>query len=311
MVSAVRWSMGNLVNIAKARQKNEFDVIQFWSGARGNGKSTGAFKFCSRWDCFKPWRDIVYSRNDVMKFMESRINMVILDDEAVRTGYKRNFYEEDQKKLIAIVNMYRDNYNIYNGCIPNFYDLDKDLRNLCTIHIHVIGRGMAVVHLPKKDKLYSNDPWDVVYNSKIEINWNQKSKNDPKFSPPFYKLTTFAGYLFYNKLTPLQEQLYKKIKRTKRKIVYDNEMNGAKDKTINIYDNMLKLVKGGFLDKSKLKAICLANDISIVNARVNLNRMLNEETHGKTLNQFLIDNKPTTRKLINSTSEKIPFSRVV
>ena len=127
-MASVQWTIKNLVDIAKARQKNEFDVIQFWSGSRGNGKSTGNFKFCSRFEGFKPWKDIVYSRKDVMAMMEARQFQIIMDDEAVRSGYKRNFYEEDQKKLIAMVNMYRDNFNIYTGCIPNFYDLDKDPR---------------------------------------------------------------------------------------------------------------------------------------------------------------------------------------
>ena len=245
-----------------------------------------------------------------MELMESKQYRVIMDDEAVRTGYKRNFYEEDQKKLIYMVNMYRDNFNVYNGCIPNFYDLDRDLRGLCTIHIHVIGRGMAVVHLPNKDKLYSNDPWDVAYNSKIEQKWSQKMKNDPKFSPPFYKLTTFAGYLFYNKLTPDQEKLYKEIKRTKRKAIYDGELNGNKVE-VNIYQNMLKLAKEGYLDADKLKAICLANDVTVASARVTLNRMLQEETHGKSLSEFLIGKRQRTSKTIKCSSEKLPFSRVI
>ncbi|KKL16785.1 hypothetical protein LCGC14_2492070, partial [marine sediment metagenome] len=41
-----------------------------------------------------------------MKFLEQLKRGCIMDDEAIRTGYKRNFYDQDQKLLIQMLNMY-------------------------------------------------------------------------------------------------------------------------------------------------------------------------------------------------------------
>ena len=134
------WSIKDLVEIAKERRKNKFDIIMAVSGERGDGKSTLIYKFFSRFKQFKPWRHMVYSRKDVMKLLEGTKLGCIFDDEAIRTGYKRKFMDSDQQLLIQMLNMYRDNFNVYAMAIPSFYSLDKDLRDLIKIHIHVIER---------------------------------------------------------------------------------------------------------------------------------------------------------------------------
>ena len=124
------WSIKDLVEVVKERQKNKFDACIVVSGARGNGKSTLLFKLFLRIGKFKPWKQQVYSRKDVMSLLEKFKFGLILDDEAIRTSYKRNFFDEDQKLLIQMLNMYRDNFNIYAAAVPDFYSLDKDLRSL-------------------------------------------------------------------------------------------------------------------------------------------------------------------------------------
>ncbi len=304
MAKIIFWTIKDLVDIAKKRQDNEFDVIIFWSGRRGNGKSTGAYKFNSRFDCFRPWDDIVYCRKDVMKLMEGRIKKNIMDDEAVRSGYKRNFQDPDQKTLIAMINMYRDNFNIYSGLIPNFYDLDKDLRGLCTIHIHVIERGLAVVHLPN-ESLYKNDIWDVAYNAKIEEKWAEIKKKNPNFRPPYHKLSTFAGYLTYGKLGKKQEDLYKDIKRTKRKKVYDKEMRGEDSEETDIYVNLIPLLKEGKVDQNGLQSICLANGLKYSTVTSVLNRKLKDMGEKNTLKHFL--RQPEDKNYINTIGENVKF----
>ena len=42
------WSINDLIDIAKTRQNNKFDMIIAVSGARGNSKSSFLFKFFSR-----------------------------------------------------------------------------------------------------------------------------------------------------------------------------------------------------------------------------------------------------------------------
>lgn len=270
------WSIKDLVEICKGRQNNKFDVVIAVSGARGNGKSTFLYKLFSRFDVFRPWKHIVYSRNDVMALIEGSQYECILDDEAIRTGYKRNFYDSDQKLLIQILNMYRDNFNIYGLAIPNFYSLDKDLRDLVKIHIHVIERGLAVLHLPNTENLYSDDMWDVSYNRKIESKWSKNKLKKPGFSPPYQKLSTFRGYVEFGDLTPNQRILYEKIKKTKRKVIYDREMKKDDNPEETIQNKIMERLLEKKLTKETLLEICLVNGLRYRSVRDQLNRTLTE-----------------------------------
>ncbi len=267
-------------------------------------------KFSSRFKVFKPWKHIIYSRGDLMRIMEGEVEHVIMDDEAIRTGYKRNFYEQDQKKLITMFNMYRDNFNIYSGCIPNFYDLDKDLRMLCTLHIQVIRRGTAIIHIPT-NKLYSNDPWDIKLNSKLEDIWTDKIKRDPDYSPPYHKLTTFAGYLYFGKLPPNQERMYKEIKRAKRKAIYNSEMGGSEslDPKEKLIDNVMNLLKAKQLTSSKLKVIALASDMKYTAIMDSLRYRLKNEMGSKTPSDFLQAEEGKAKKTNITKEQSIPFMR--
>ena len=88
-------------------------------------------------------------------------------DEAIYTAYKRDFQKGGQKELIKQLNAYRDHRNIVLLCIPNFWDLDKPLRDMCFLRIDIVGRGKGVLHKPLKSH-YSQDNWDIYNNTKIE-----------------------------------------------------------------------------------------------------------------------------------------------
>ena len=215
-MKAAQFVIKDIYNIAVGRTTNKFDCIIAWTGNRGNGKSTGAFRLGKHFKQFRPWRDVLFSRKKVMEAIEKNKFRYIMDDEAIRTAYKRNFQDTEQKVLVQLLNMYRDNFNVLSLCVPKFYSLDKDLRELIKIHIHVIERGKAVVHLPHEDMLYSDDSWDISYNQKIEEKWNKTKLRNPDFKPPYHKLTTFRGYLKYNPLSPSMQKLYEEIKLKKK-----------------------------------------------------------------------------------------------
>jgi hypothetical protein len=281
------WSIKDLVEIAKQRQENKFDANIVVSGARGNGKSTLLFKFFSRFPQFKPWINQVYSRKDVMALIEKSRQGCIFDDEAIRTGYKRNFYETDQKLLIQMLNMYRDNFNIYGLAVPNFYNLDKDLRDLIKIHLHVINRGLAVVHIPNEGNLYSDDLWDIKYNKKVEERWAKLKQKKPDFSPKYNRLTTFRGYLEFGDLTKHQRALYEEIKRTKRKRVYEEEMKGDTDREENFYGKLIERLKEGKITKETLLEICLVKGLAYTAINSVLNQKLRDSGSDKRLTHFL------------------------
>jgi len=299
------WSIKDLVEIAKERQKNKFDVIIVVSGARGDGKSTLIYKFFSRFSTFKPWKHQVYSRKNVMKLLEGIKFGCIFDDEAIRTGYKRKFYEEDQQLLIQMLNMYRDNFNIYAMAIPSFYSLDKDLRDLIKIHIHVIERGLGVVHISNEGILYSDDCWDVKYNRKVEEGWARAKQKNPNYHPKYNRLTTFRGYIKFGDLTPKQRELYEEVKVTKRKAVYVEEMKS--EESGGFYDKLIDRLKNGEITKETLQEICLVNGLKYSSVCTMLNIKLTDLGIKETLSHFLA--KPVKKVIhINDKGLKDRFS---
>ena len=289
------WSLKDLVEIAKKRQQNEFDCNIAITGARGNGKSSCAFKFHARFKGFKPWKHLVYSRKEVMKLLEKLKYGNIQDDEAIRTAYKRKFADPEQQLLIQMLNLYRDNFNIYVACIPNFYSLDKDLRDLFKIHIQIIERGLGVVHLPNESSLYSDDKWDIKYNQRVEESWAQRKQKNINFRPKYDRLTTFRGYIRIPKLTPKQEALYKEIKETKRKMMYEEEIKEEEDGKVGFYGRLLARIKEGNMTKEVLQEVVLANGLKYSAVSSLLNVKLQDEGAGKTLSEFLVNKIPNAQ----------------
>jgi hypothetical protein len=301
------WSIRDLVEIAKKRQQNEFDMNIIVTGARGNGKSSFAFKFLKRFGKkFNAWKHQIYSRKDLMKLLEKSKYGCIFDDEAIRTGYKRNFFDQDQRLLIQMLNMYRDNFNVYVACLPSFYDLDKGLRDLFKIHIHIIERGLGVVHVANESALYSDDKWDVKHNKKVEESWSKYKMKNPNYTPKYNRLTTFRGYIHIPKLTPKQEAQYKEIKETKRKIMYEEEIKEEEDGTQGFYDRLIKRMNEGELTKDSLQEICLANGLKYSAVRSLLNVKLKDMGVKKTVADLL--RKTNENKTIKSEVVKDIFA---
>ncbi len=66
-------------------------------------------------------------------------------DEASRVGYKRDYQKEGQKDLIKFVKICRKYRKVIILNDPDFWDLDKDLRNLCDYRVIIVKRGMGQV----------------------------------------------------------------------------------------------------------------------------------------------------------------------
>lgn len=290
------WTLKNLVDLANRRRNDKFDFNIAVSGSRGDGKSSFLFKFFCRFDKFNPYKSQVYSRKDVIKLLENQKMGFIFDDEAIRSAYKRNFQDSDQKIYVQMLNMYRNNFNIYGLAIPSFYSLDKDLRALIKVHVHIIRRGFAVIHTARQGSLYSDDPWDIKYNKKLEEGWAKLSQKNPNFNPPYHKLTTFAGYLMFNDLTPKQRQIYEEIKESKRKIIYEEEMRvelGDKDtmKTMDpktqAINNIMEKLKAGQVTKQQVQEYCTMTNLQYYNLMALINKRLANEGNPLRFSQLL------------------------
>lgn len=300
-MKAIKWTIKDIVDILQTRQANEFDGNIAVSGDRGNGKSTVINKIVYRFKCFKPWKHQVYTRDDVIKLLKTQTYGLCWDDEAINSSYKRSWQDKGQQELITILTAYRDNYNVFASAIPNFFSLDKDLRDLYFLHLHVIERGIAVVHMPLQGRLYSQDRWDSKYNAKIEESWSKKMQKNPDFKPPYHKLSTFRGYLFFTDVTDKQKELYKQIKREKKKEAFQTK--GEETAQISFIQKVYQMVVSKKLTKEGLLQACQIEGKKYSRIVSTLNQMLKDDGH-PSLSTFLVvtneENNNKTTDLINN-----------
>lgn len=299
MAKAVIFSVKDIAKIVQDRQNNDFDARIAVAGDTGDGKSTLLSKILYKIGKFRPWKHQVYNQKDVINLLLTEVKGKCFDDEAINTGYKREWQKTGQQKLIKILTNYRDNLNVYGSALPNFFTLDKDLRDLFFILLHVIERGVAIVHLPLQGNMYSQDKWDSKNNAKIEQKWNENRKKNPDFHVPYWKLSTFAGYLYFNDMTEKQKILYKEVKRVKRAQEYEEESGLSKEDTFN--EKVYKLLIEGKLSSTGLIEICLMNDKKNSTVTQQLNTMLKDRGLGTTVSHYLKDSKKLASSSLNAS----------
>lgn len=302
-MKVIKWTVKNIVDILKERQRNEFDGNIAVSGDRGNGKSTALNKIFYRLKGYKPWKHQVYSREKIIELLKNYQYGLCLDDEAINSGYKRDWQNKAQQELIKILNAYRDNYNIYGSAIPNFFSLDKDLRDLYFLHLHIIERGIAVVHMPIQGKIYSQDRWDSKYNAKVEENWSKRLQKNPNYKPAYNKLTTFRGYLFFSDLTDKQKELYKKIKKEKREKAFLTDKEKLDQQGIPWLQKIYNMIIQRELNNDELLKACLIEGKKYSAVTSSLNHMLKDHGEKSSLKAFLV--RKEVNNIHTKTSEQI------
>lgn len=289
------WRFGLLCQAILSRLLNDFDCIAVIDGSRGLGKSTLGYKVCRgvRKREFRPNRDLVYSRQEVMQQLEDKRMGVILADEMINVSYNRDFYMSDQKNLCKMLNMYRDHHNLFIMCIPNFWDLDIAVRELTTIRITIIHRGVAIIQMPKQS-FYSKDKWDTYYNQKVEKSWQGKKR------PIYSQLSTYVGTLRFSDLTIKQQERYGRIKERKRSKILADE--GLINKSIDDPEkfevgNMIEGLEVGNITEKDLR---------------NISRMKGSKYYLliKKINKHLTEsNKPYTAKELIERAKKINLEK--
>lgn len=246
------WTMEFLCNMICDRLLNKFDVFMIIEGKRGTGKSTLGWKILKRCrrimkqrgiDGYKwnPRFDMLYTRKKAISFFNKWKHSALLD-EMINVSFNRDFYQEEQKDFIKIINMNRDHHNLCIACVPQFKTLDSQIKNLTAIRIQVERRGIAIIHMPNRT-IYSADIWDEKVNEKIEREWNQGGVHKPRYS----KLTTFRGYVKFKALSEKEETLYQQIKNEQRTII-------AKEKHLDEVEEDTPVVKiGKLLGEGKIR----------------------------------------------------------
>lgn len=290
MRKPITFSITDIANLIKRRQENQFDANFSVQGERGNGKSTLISKILYKIGNFNPRVQQVYSTDDVIKLLQTQKRGIVFNDEGINSGYKRNFQDKGQQKLIKVLTNYRSNENIHATAIPNFFSLDKDLRDLTFMLLVVVERGHAHVHLPLQGRMYSQDRWDAKNNARKEESWNNQLKNNVSAKIPYHELSTFAGHLFFGDLSPHQRALYEEVRKSKRAEQFQEaeqeiEVKKAKPFIERVYDLVLEKK----LNSNSLLQLCLWEGESYKSVRTRLNQKLKDNGYLETAKDFLDD----------------------
>lgn len=293
------WTIKEITSVLRERQLNEFDCNIGVSGKRGDGKSTFLFKVFNSFkkNGFNQKEHQEYSQKRVTELLATQKFGFCWDDEAINSGYKRDFQGAGQKRLIKVVTNYRDNYNIYGSALPFFYSLDKDLRELIFMHVHIIERGVGVILIPLHDQIHAADPWDTKTNIKIEDKENSRIKKNPDLKFRYHRLTTFAGYIYFGPMTPKQKKKYSEIKSKKRAKNFGIE--GGEEK-LSFKDSIFKLMMDDKLTSDGLLQICLREGKKYSSVISELSRMLRNRGDKRTPKDFL---SSTKIPLVNSKTK--------
>lgn len=301
--ASIIWTLRELTICLRERQLNEYDVYIGVSGKRGDGKSTLLFKIFNSFKKygFNQEKHQEYSRNKIVNLLANQKFGFCWDDEAINSGYKRDFQKKGQKEMIKIITNYRDNFNLSGSAIPFFYSLDRDLRELIFLHIHIIERGIAILLMPIETSVHTTDPWDTKNNIKIEIQENARIKKNPNLKFRHHRFTTFAGYLYFGPMTSKQERKYKEIKKRKRSSLSFN-IEGEDivlDFNQKIYNALIK----GKVTQEALQQMCIIEGKKYSSVTTMLNIMLRDNGVGKTVKDFLI--RKQHKGLLNNNKDQI------
>ncbi len=304
--SSIRWSIKEIAELLRKRQLNKFDANIGVSGSRGDGKSTFLFKIFNSFkkEGFRPRKHQVYSQSDVINLLANQQFGYCWDDEAINSGYKRDFGKSGQNTLIKTVTNYRDNFNVYGSALPFFYNLDKALRELIFMHVHILERGLGVILLPLEGQIHTQDPWDTITNKKIELKENARLIKNPKARFRYHKFTTFAGFIYFGPMTKLQEERYLEVKQMKRKREFE-QIDRSKPKTYleKLYDYLLD----GKLNKDVLLHYCYIEKVKYSSVLMQLNTMLKDKgVPDKTVGDFLVLPKSEHSKNLERINEIVP-----
>jgi len=297
------WSVKELAEVTKKRVENRFDSNIAVTGGTGMSKSTFLFKFFNKFDDFKIEDKLTYDRMEMIKLIRDHKNSYCWNDELISSANRKKFWNSEQIELIEVITKYRNNLNILGGAVPIFFSLDTQLIKLFGMHINMIDRGIGVVHLPRTGRMFTDDLWDVKINAKLEEKWSAKLQKNPNFKIPYHKYTTFAGYVYFGKMTEKQEKYYEYLKNKKRG---DSEELKEEKPQENFFEKVLRLLREGKLDNKGLFLLCSYEGKKFSSVKVSLNRMLKDDGVEETLKDLLKDtnNNKNNNLLHNNTTIK-------
>jgi hypothetical protein len=245
-------NIDQFAKIQYERVQNEFDsIIIVDSGAvKGTGKSVFSIKLCQsvckiidyKWTLeltvFNP------SSEKIIKMVKELPRGVPIHiDEASQVAYKRDYQKEYQKDLMKFINICRKFGKIIVLNTPDFWDLDKDLRNLADFRVIIVKRGLAQVtgkspNPDLKDKWLRDINIDIINNQiKRDITKLEKTREGIRRTP------NFLYDIPFKKLD--DETYYNYVQKSKEEEIkaFEHETDVYKVRSKVVEYNIIKLAK--------------------------------------------------------------------
>lgn len=310
------WSMEKFCVMIMEMLTNKFDCLIIIEGNRGLGKSTLAWHILKKVSAinkqivkvtggkespyfkqyqFKPvaqtkgkFKSVIYTKEDVINFFD-KWHHSALADEMINVAFNREFWNEDQKNIIKLMNMNRDHCNLFVACVPQFQTLDNQIKNLAKIRITIARRGLAVIQTPNRT-IYNRDRWDTATNEKIEREWLKKGSGLPQYS----RLNTFRGMLRFPALSKKEQAIYDQIKVGERNIIKKDlgvtEENGG-EKQDALTKVLNKLIDGSVRNGTELEGCAFAMGLTKDQLMGRLKTQLGKLNKPTQLSQYYWDKK--------------------
>lgn len=235
---------------------------------------------------FHPSKALIYTQDELQRSLAGW-HGISIPDEMINITFNRDFYSEKQKDIIKMLNMFRDHENLTIACVPQFQNLDNQIKNLTKMKITVKKRGVAIIHTPNQT-VYCKDKWDQATNEKIEREWIMKKITHPNYS----KLTTFRGLIRFPPLSRKQEAMYQQIKNDKRNVVLKDDMHiELKDKQDPFSKAMERLMAGGIKNSAELEGIAFGINMDYGSFKNKVVRELKKMNKPYKISQYFWDKK--------------------
>lgn len=216
-----------LTNLIKQSQKKELDATICLSGFPGEGKSTLALQIAKSYyniTTLKQFENLCekylfYNRQNLRDAIIKATKKCLIADEAVNMLFRRDFMKGNQKDLLKLMDVCRDQNLLFIFNIPSFWALDgHTVQTRIRLWIYVEKQKYAHLFTPIRN-MFARDVWFRDYNQKLFMK-HKKFTHSPNY------ITSIRFYA----LSDAEYKIYKRIK-TARKVVTEDDKDALDDAT--------------------------------------------------------------------------------
>lgn len=218
MVKVERQTIKELAATIAKTNKNDYYSLVVCDGRMGIGKSCFLTQLAEEYSKIMnvPYsyeQNVTWLRQEMVEWIEGKENgkeqkpeySAIVADELISMFYKRNWYKDEQKDTVELLNKIRDRHLLLCGAVPNFFDLDKGFLNNVTFWVHIDRRGIAWVMQQERNMALA-DKW----NERDLVKLVRKGRGTP------YNSINFVAEIVYPDWTATDKKKYYAIRNEKR-----------------------------------------------------------------------------------------------